>query len=596
MSQPNQTKIALTLLFLALVNCATTTRPRTIANAAAELNTLGQKWWELQLNQWPQQATYLGDHRFDDRLPDPSPAAQKRHLDEVRLLLMQTRRIDPRSLTQEERITHRVLSWVLQRSLDLEVCRHRWWNVDHLYGPQIWLVQLPRYHRLKDRSDVAQLIRRYKAIPKYLEEVTANLRRGLEKGWSSPRITVDRVVKQLGQLLESSANASPFVSSLKPLPSQWTEEQKSKARQSIVEVVAKSVLPAFSKMRTFLRQNYRKRARQTFGVSSLPQGNACYRQSIAYQTGSKASPEKIHQLGLGKVQTFRDEMLDIAKRIAGDQITLAEFSASLLKRKDQRAATGKDFVASADSLLKRTLAALPRAFSTRPKTPIVVKAMPPLQATAAPAAYYYAAPNDGSRPAVYYLNTHKLDSRPLYNLAALTFHEAVPGHHLQMALAAEQKELPIFRRHLRNTAFEEGWALYAETLADDLGLKLDPLSRFGVLNYQLWRAARLVVDTGLHAKNWSRKRAVDYLAGQSTLSQHEAESEVDRYIIWPAQALGYMLGKLTIVRLRQEAEKALGNLFSLKDFHQQILMHGALPLDIMERLVREWTHEKLAKR
>ena len=387
-------------------------------------------------------------------------------------------------------------------------------------------------------------------------------------------------------MVNTPKSESPFVSGV-ALPEDWDSERKAKAHGQLSEAVERSVYPALTRYLTYLSERYRPVARQTPGISTLPEGASCYAKRVYARTGSTASPQAIHQLGLEELQGLETAMRAIAKEVSGRE-DLAAFVSSLKTRSDQIAESEAALLALAEDAVRRAEKAMPKAFGRLPKTPVVVKPIEAYRAASAPAAYYYTAPADKSRPGVFYLNTANLPERLLYNQEALAFHEAVPGHHLQLSLAAEVDALPDFQRRQSQTAYTEGWALYAELLADEMGLYSSQLSRFGMLNYQAWRACRLVVDTGLHALGWTRQEAIEFMVAHTALTRAEIVVEVDRYITWPGQALAYMLGRMAFQRLRARAESALGETFDLRAFHDEVLAYGGIPMDVLEGVVERW--------
>ncbi|MFH1130910.1 MAG: DUF885 domain-containing protein [Pseudomonadota bacterium] len=559
-----------------------------------KLEKLSKSWWDLWLRRWPNVATYLGDHRYDDQLPDLSASGKKDFLFKVREMVQAAEKIPASQMSEEDQLTHETLLWSLNRTLDTEICHEFWWGLDQLYGPQVWLVELPAYHQFKTDEDVHKLVRRYERVTNLLAQHQVNLGRGMRKGWLVPVVIVDRVIGQLDRLLTIQPEDSSFMAVTKRWPQDWPVSKTQDLQLKLLEAVQKSVYPAFSQMRRFLKDVYRPSARNTVGVDRMPDGERCYATLIKYETGSDLSPRKIHEIGLTELSRLQGEMLAIAKRLSGHSVELKSFLGKLKASPDQYVSTPEQLVSRAQDVLSRAQASLHKVFSHLPKTPIEVRPMLALRAEDAPAAYYFQAPDDGSRPAIFYLNTNDLEARPLYNLEALTFHEAVPGHHLQIAFASEQKGLPAFRGYFRQNAFIEGWALYAEQLAVELGLYSGDFSRVGQLGYQAWRAVRLVVDTGIHALGWSRERAIEFMESQTALSRQEAVNEVDRYIIWPGQALSYMLGRMTFQRLRAQAEERLGPRFDLKAFHHEVLRHGAVPLSTLSNLVDRWIERRLA--
>ncbi|MGB0588627.1 MAG: DUF885 domain-containing protein [Myxococcota bacterium] len=564
-----------------------TTRGAEAVTGQAQLHDLADAWWEHLMVSSPTWATYLGDRRFDDRLGDLSPEATEAHVATAQRLLDQLHRLDPATLERpQDEVTWAVLDAILRRTIDGRVCQNETWDVDQLYGLQVRLPGLVNGHSIRTQRDVDTLASRYRAVPRLIEQHMANLRRGLTAQRVAFHVAVERVMAQLTGLLDTSAEASPFVDGAK-LPEAWSPEAQEAARRVLATAVRESVMPALTEYHAFLASSYLPHARQTPGVSELPDGAACYAHRIKAGTGSDATPEVIHQLGLRELERLEVQMAEIAKAVGhtGDLVT---FAAQLRTRADQVAENEAALLAFAEDAVSRAQAAMPQAFGRRPRTQVIVKPIEAYRAASAPAAYYYSAPADGSRPGVFYLNTQDLAERLLYNQEALAYHEAIPGHHLQLSLAAEAEGLPTFQKRQSQTAYVEGWGLYAELLADELGLYSSPLSRYGMLNYQAWRACRLVVDTGLHALGWSRTQAIDFMVARTALTRQEVEVEIDRYIIWPGQALAYMLGRMHFQRLRAQAEAALGDHFDLRAFHDEVLAYGGIPMNVLEGVVARW--------
>jgi uncharacterized protein (DUF885 family) len=553
----------------------------------AQLLDLADAWWEHLMVVSPTWATYLGDRRFDDRLGDLSPEATEAHIATAQSLLAQLQRVDPAALSRpEDRVTWAVLDATLRRPIEGRVCQGETWDVDQLYGVQVRLPGLVNGHSIREARDVETLAVRYRAVPTLIEQHIANLRRGLANGRVAFHVAVERVITQVEGLVATPAARSPFVDGA-ALPEAWTPTEREAARDRLSGAVREAVMPALRRYGDFLRSTYLAKARRRPGVSELPDGAACYLHRIQAGTGSTATPEAIHQLGLDELSGLEADMRTIALEIGGTT-DLAAFASQLRARDDQVARDEAALLAFAEGAVARAKAAMPKAFGRLPKTHVVVKPIEAYRAASAPAAYYYSAPADGSRPGVFYLNTQDLPERLLYNQEALAFHEAIPGHHLQLSLAAEAEGIPTFQRHQSQTAYVEGWGLYSELLADELGLYSSPLSRYGMLNYQAWRACRLVVDTGLHALGWSRAQAIDFMVAHTALTRKEVEVEIDRYIIWPGQALAYMLGRMHFQRLRARAEEALGERFDLRAFHDEILAYGGIPMNVLDGVVQRW--------
>jgi len=531
--------------------------------ASETLRTLGDDYWEWTLREFPTYATYLGDFRYNDRLTDLSETARERRRRDVQGLLERLGRVDAKALSEAEQVTADILRLKFEEALEDD--RHKFWqwNVDQMDGPQADFPQIMNYH---PPTDEAGLVARFRAFPAYIDQYLDNLRAGVREGRTAMRVAVERVIGQLKGLLATAPEKSPFA-----------------AKPIFVEPVRESIYPAYRKMLEYLEGEYLAKARtRDVGLWALPGGAEAYRFRIRHHTTTTLTAEEIHRVGLEELRSIHGEMRRIAK---GD---LKQFMDRLKSDPRNFFATREEVLASARRELERATAKLPQFFRRLPRTACEVKPIEDYREKDSVAAFYYAPDEKLTRKGVYYANTYRPESRPRFNMPALSVHEAVPGHHLQIALAMELEDLPKFRRHTHFTAFVEGWGLYSERLGDEMGLYEDDLARFGMLTYQAWRAARLVVDTGLHALRWTREQAIAFFTENVTLSETELLNEIDRYIIWPGQALAYMVGKREIMALREEARKAMGPKFDLRDFHDVVLRNGAIPLSTLRRRVREW--------
>jgi uncharacterized protein (DUF885 family) len=455
-------------------------------------------------------------------------------------------------------------------------------SVDQLAGPQVWLPELLNWHPLDTPEHVEQLIIRYQRFGTYMDQYLGNLRDGIRDGRTAPRIAVERVIGQLRALLSQSPAESPLAAPTTDLGSH---------RDPLVTALEKTVYSAYQQMLEFLAEGSEayldKHARVEPGIWSVTDGEEIYATLAREHTTTELPPHELHTIGRDELTGIHAEMRAIMAHRGETATTIRAFSERLTKDPANLPTNGDEIVRAAEHLLERASAALPRAFGRLPKTSCIVKPAEPWRERDMPAAYYFQPSADGQRPGIFYINTFEPSSRPRHALPALAFHEAVPGHHLQITLAQEKDDLPAFRRlsagWLAN-AFVEGWALYTERLADELGLYPDELSRFGMLSYQAWRACRLVVDTGLHHLHWSRQQAIDYLLDNVGLSELETLNEIDRYISWPGQALSYKIGQREIERVRRQVERRLGADFSLAAFHDALLSHAAVPLSTLDAL------------
>ena len=577
--------------------------------AADQLRKLAERYWTVLLSETalplvgeggmggPLAATALGDHRFDGKLDDPSPEAHARLVQALDGLRTEADALSASALSGEDAITLEILRSELLAAHEAEVCRGLLWLVDQQNGYQSVLPQTQLYIPLGTAKGAAELAARYGQADRFFERWIAALREGLAQGLTTPRTNLKKTLDQVKSLLAADAAHSVLL----PPPEKFAglpKDQRGPAREAVQRAVESSLLPGLRRFREFLETELLPKARTDVGIWALPGGDACYRFLVRYHTGSDLAPEQLHELGLSELAKIEAEQEAIAKgqgaRPGPDgHIDLRAFTASLTRRKEQFRPDGSTLLDWNRETLSRAMAALPRAFSRMPPRPIETRAIPAWLAAAAVPAYYQPAPDDGAQPAIYYVNIDKPETRALYNEEALCFHETVPGHHLQISLAQELRGLPDFRRQSGQTAFIEGWALYAERMADDsLHLYSGPLARYGMLGYQAWRASRLVVDTGMHALKWDREKALSFLRDHTTLTAGEAANEIDRYVVNPGQALAYMVGELEIQKLRRTAEARLGPRFDLREFHDVILTHGAVPMAVAARTVAQWLDAK----
>jgi len=579
--------------------------PRPVQGGAAQLDGIARRYWTALLDTAPLPlvgegsvggplfATALGDHRFDAKLDDLSPAAHRKVIDALAQLRAELATLPAAELSSEEQLTLEMLRRQLGDADAAEACSAPAWVVDQMDGPHVALAQTAQYYPLGTAKGAADLAARYGQSGRYFDQVVANLERGLVQDRTSPRVNVERVIVSLDELLRQGASGSVLVPAEERFAG-LAEGDRRVAREKIRAAVVEQVLPGMRRYREFLSAQLLPRARKEMGLWALPGGEPCYAALVAQHTGTKRAPQQLHDLGLKTLSSIEAEMERIARSEGATDAK--DYRTKLEGSREQFQKTAAGLMQWNRATLARAQAALPQAFGKLPRQPIETRPIEAYRAASSPPAFYQPAAADGSRPAVYYVNTLRPETRPLYNEEALCFHETVPGHHLQIALAQELRDLPEFRRHTGETAFIEGWALYTERMSDqDLHLYSGAPARFGMLGYQAWRAARLVIDTGMHALKWDRERALAYLREHTTLSADEAANEIDRYAIHPAQALAYMVGELELFRLRDQARQRMGERFDLRAFHDAVLAHGAVPLSSLERLVREHAESVAAR-
>jgi uncharacterized protein (DUF885 family) len=516
-------------------------------DADVDFDALQREYWERQLREFPELSTWTGDNRYNDRFTDLSLEAIGRRKTDEKRMLEQVRGIDRSLLSGQDRLSHALLLF----ELELAVQAQRFPPVmllNQIWGPQLMFPQLVSVTPFRTAQDYRDYLHRLAAFPHYLEQVIGLLRLGIELGWVQPggplRGVPDQIQGQLVSDIEQSALYGPLI-------------------------------------------------HMPIAALSLPDGEAYYAHCVLEHATSGLTPADIHQIGLKEVARIRAEMGSVLQE-TGFKGSLQEFGSFL--RSDPRFyyTKAEDLVTAYRDIAKRADAELPKLFAELPRTPYGVRAFPDYEAPSQTTAQYYPGAADGSRAGYFLVNTYRLDMRPTFEMEALTLHEAVPGHHLQIARAQELRHLPDFRRNASYTAYVEGWALYAESLGSSMGFYADPYSRFGQLTYEMWRACRLVVDTGIHQFGWTRQQAIDYMQENTAKTEQDIAVEVDRYIVWPGQALAYKIGELKIRQLRAKAERELHSRFDLRAFHNALLDNGPLPLALLEREIEDWIEAQKA--
>lgn len=551
-------------------------------SADARLDAHLDELWKLNMQTYPTWATYEGIREYDDRLRDESADGLEAHLEAVEAIAAKVKTIPDDELSPMSRDTKRLLLQQVDQMRQQRVCLSERWDVNGLGGPQVDYAMIPVFHTIRNPGDLANLQKRYEAIPAQIDQIIANLEAGVASGHTPAKINVEAALRQLDTALAKPVEESPL------LRVKYVEGVEPMDHAGLRKAVESAVRPALEKYRKTLVETVLPAAREVPGVVSLKDGAACYRARMTSHIGPGFDPEELHQTGLEQLRIAHEGMVQVGKDLGLEASSAAAVMKAITGNKANYGTSEEDLLERNRQVMARAQKGMPTAFGRLPETPVEVRPIEPHRAPDAPAAYYYSAPEDGSRPGIYYVNTHKPETRPLFNLEALAFHEAIPGHHLQIALAAELPDVHVWRRSQGQTAFVEGWALYAEKLADEMGLYSGPLARFGMHNYQAWRAVRLVVDTGLHSMGWTRQQAIDFMAQNVGLPKNELENEVNRYIAWPGQALAYMVGRLTIEELRAEAQAALGEKFDLVAFHDEVHRYGAVPLTLLRSHIRAW--------
>ncbi len=569
------------------------------ATPAGRLAALYDDIWQRWLREDPTLATSVGDRRYDDRWPDLSPAAVARAAQEDRESLAALETIGPGGLSAADRTTYEVVKLQLERRLSLAPFEPAVYAVSHLgslqsaTSPQS-ASELQEVAPFANVADYEHWIARLRGFGRLVDQVTEELALGVREGRTQPRVLMERVLPQLEAQRVARPEDSPFYAPFKRMPASIGAADRERLGAEGRAAIAGTVLPAMARFTRYFTGTYLPACRDSIGISATPGGAAYYRALIAYHTTTDKSAAQIHAIGLAEVARIHRAMDEVIARV-GFKGDFAQFAHML--RTDPRFfyTNGEDLLHGYMVIAKSIDPNLVQLFGRLPRTPYGVRPVPDTSAPNTTTAYYQPLAQDGSRAGYYMVNLYRPEARPRWEMEVLTAHEAVPGHHLQIALQYENATpMPMIRRSADFTAYVEGWALYAEGLGERLGLYTDPYQKFGELTYDMWRAVRLVVDTGIHAQGWTRQQAIDYFMQNAPKSALDVANEVDRYIAWPGQALAYKMGQLEILALRERARAALGDAFDIREFHDVVLGTGAVPLPLLDRTVAEWIEAKRA--
>jgi uncharacterized protein (DUF885 family) len=567
--------------------------PMTLAaTPQQQLKTLLDSDWQWTLRHRPEYATQIGDKRYNDRLSDTSLAASREINTHEKAMLDQIKQIDRNGLSGQDLISYDM--FVYEKTRDVEATQFYEYNpqpLTHMDGIHISLPQLVGQMPFNNAKDYHNYLARLRAVPMHIDGIIEQMRQGMESGWVLPKVPAQQIPGQLTELVVK-LDAGPIAEPFKKIPTTIPQSTRMRLQQESDKVLHEKVAPAFLKLAAFVRQEYLPKCRDTIAASAEPGGPAWYAYQVRHSTTTSMTPQEIHELGLREVARIQGEVQAVMNQV-GFKGSRAEFAKFLNSDPRFFYTNREDLLAGYHDIIKHAQAGLPKLFAHVPRLPVDVKPLPDVGAESQAGAYYEAGAPDGSRIGYFMANTSKLETRPKWAMESLTLHESVPGHHLQIARGQELKDIPNFRRFGWYNAFGEGWALYAESLGRDLDLYTDPYSMAGHLDAELFRAARLVVDTGIHAFGWSRQQAIDYLNANTTNPPHDNEVEIDRYITWPGQALGYKIGQLKIKALREKAQKALGPNFDVRKFHNAVIDNGGLPLDTLEAEINRWIEAQL---
>ncbi len=562
-------------------------------NDRERLQQLFRLDWDYSMREDPESASENGYPGQNHRWGDQSLEAIARRKREQTAPLKVIESIDRSKLSASDQLGFDLFLWNLTNSIAGAVFRGEYLPVTQLSGLQQEVARTLELSPHSTVQDYEDMIARLKGVPVLIDQNIVLMRKGLEAGITPPRITLRDVPRQITNQMIADPAQNPIFQPFLSFPAQIPEPERARLRKEATAALSEKVLPAFARFHDFFVKTYLPGARETIGISEMPDGKDWYRHRIATSTTTSLTPQQIHELGLSEVSRIGKEMDQVIAE-TGFKGTKAEFFKFM--RTDPRF-----FYTNADSLVagyrdiaKRADPQLAALFGKLPRLPYGVREVPSYDAPSQTTAYYEPGAPVAGRPGWYMVNTFALNTRPKWEMEALTLHESVPGHHLQIALAQEMENVPEFRKEHGYTAFVEGWGLYAESLGTEMGFYRDPYMKFGRLTYEMWRAIRLVVDTGMHSMGWTRQQAIDYFLANAGKSEHDVTVEVDRYIVWPGQALAYKIGELKIKELRAYATRELGNSFNIREFHDQVLDQGAMPLDLLEKRIKKWVAEKKA--
>ena len=587
-SQP--LRLGFVIAFVLFPGIIAATEKDEAASAAKTLDSLFNAEWEWALREDPLSATHLGDPRYNDRWPDVSLATFERRHVHRQDVLKQLDAIDPAKLSADDRLNYRLFR--RQYELDVEEFPFHW-----------HLIPLNQREGIQDAGSLADVLRlatlkdyqdwqtRLETFPKYLDDTIILMRQGMKERILLPRVIMERVPHQIARQIVENPEQSLFYKPFRKFPNEVAVADRLALIAAARHAISQRIVPAYRRFAEFFDNEYLPACLPQVGAWQLPRGKELYEFRARQFTTTNLTPSQIHEIGQREVRRIRLEMEAIVRQV-GFQGTFKQFLDHLRTDPQFYFKDPNELLAAYLVVCKKIDPQLPKLFRKLPRIPYGVEPIPEHIAPDTTTAYYRQPSADGSRAETYFVNLYRPEVRPKYEMEALSLHEAVPGHHLQIALATELEGLPTFRRFTSFTAYVEGWALYAERLGTDLGLYRDPYSKFGQLTYEMWRAVRLVVDTGMHSMQWTRQQAIEFFADNTAKTELDVINEVDRYISWPGQALAYKIGELKIRELRSRAEQELGDKFDVREFHDVVLRQGAVPLDVLEELVLEWLADR----
>jgi uncharacterized protein (DUF885 family) len=567
--------------------------PQTLEDRRKALQALFAEIWEDRLSHEPEFASSIGDKRYNDQLTDYSVEAYNDELNRGRSYLIRLGMIDTAGLTDQEILSKDLL--VRQLVDQQEAADFKPWEMpvnqfNGLHSELPQLVSRLSFETVKDYDDYTA---RLTKIPTAFAQITTNMSAGIDDNRVPPKYLLEKVLTQVNAIATEKPEDTPFARPLKKFPAGVSDADQTRIKAAVLAAIQKQVLPAYAQFARFLQATYIPAGRTDPGIWSIPGGDKYYAFRVRQSTTTDLTPDQIHQIGLDEVKRDEAEMLTIAQKLGFKDV--AALRVSIVSNPKLHPQTKDQYLNAYRADLDQMRPKLPQLFGRLPKAPLEVEAVPEFIEKDQAPAYYERGTADGKRPGRVFVNTYDVEHRSLANVESIAYHEGLPGHHLQISIAQELTGLPEFRKYLGYTAYTEGWGLYSERLGKDVGFYQDPYSDYGRLETDIFRAIRLVVDTGVHSKHWTREQMVQYFKDHSGLDDATVQSEIDRYIAWPAQALGYKIGQLKILELRAKAQQALGTRFDLKAFHDEVLDSGALPLDVLEQRVNTWIAQQKSR-
>jgi prolyl oligopeptidase len=564
------------------------------AGPGEDLATLFSDAWEWQLAENPVFASRLGDRRQNGQWQDLGLEAFERRHEDQRAFLRRLRAIDSAALTADDQLNYDLFRRELENSIDGHQYKDYLMPMSQRGGVQS-LESTAETVRLANVEDYEDWLARMAGVEKMIEQTMKLQEQGRKSGYMPPKVLMERIPAQIGSQLVEDPELSPFFIAFADMPDAISEADQDRLRQTAKDIIDESIVPAYRRFSRYFNDTYLPASRDSIGASSLPDGEAFYEYRTRSFTTTGMTPDEIHRLGLNEVKRIRGEMQLIIDELEFDG-DFADFLHFLRTDPQFYYDTPEELFNGYLAVSKRIDPELVKLFGKLPRIPYGLRPIPDNIAPDTTTAYYNQPAADGSRPGYYYVNLYRPEVRPKYEMEVLSVHEAVPGHHLQIALQMELEETPEFRKYIDFTAFTEGWGLYSESLGYELGLYKDPYSQFGALTYDMWRAVRLVVDTGMHYKGWTRQQAIDFFMDNAAKTETDIVNEIDRYISWPGQALAYKIGQLKMLGLRQKCEQTLGDDFDIKAFHDEMLGAGALPMEVLETRMNRWLAEQLRQK